>query len=328
MKNILIIIVASFLTSMIVSAQDVHMSQYDANPVILNPSLTGMKNDLSYRIIQQYRNQWDALVRKSYLSSSISYDMPIEEKWGVGGYVLNDNSNRLFNSFNFVLAGAHDITIGSQDIHHLCVGIHAGFIHKKMRTNSFTFDSQYNNGIFDSDIPSGEIFERETRFMPEVNIGFSYVNNNTNSNYRPHGGIAVSHLTHPKSNFLAEGDVTRLPLRYLLHGGCFIDINENFMLEPITMFMVQRKAYEINAGLRAYNYIHDLGMTIISGVNYRHKDAIIPNVGVIYNSFIYRVSYDFTISPISKFNRYRGGLEFSLTFYKTISKGASSFSGL
>ena len=61
--------------------QDMQLSQYDASPILLNPALTGMKQNLKYRIVQQYRNQWDAVTQKSFLSSALSYDMNLKQKW-------------------------------------------------------------------------------------------------------------------------------------------------------------------------------------------------------------------------------------------------------
>lgn len=156
-------------------SQDVQLSQYDASPILLNPGLTGMKQNLKYRVIQQYRNQWDAVTRKSFVTTSLAYDMNIQQNGG-RAYIINDNSSRVYNSFSMVLSGAHDITIGNQDKHHLTVGLQTGFILKSLRLNQYTFDRQYYQGTFDTDLPSGETFERSKRFMPEINFGFAYIN--------------------------------------------------------------------------------------------------------------------------------------------------------
>jgi type IX secretion system PorP/SprF family membrane protein len=326
MKRILAITVFLAAVSGEIMSQDVHLTQYDASPVILNASLTGMEKDMKYRVVNQYRNQWDAVARKAYISTALSFDMPFKEKWGLGGYLLNDNSNRVYNSFNFVLGGSHDITMGSQDIHHLCVGLHAGIIHKRMRIGEYTYDNQYFNGGFDTDLPSNEVFQREVRLMPEVNMGFSYFNTDKSKAYNPHGGLAISHITNPRENFLAEGTESRLPLKYLVHGGCKYNVKEGFMLDPYMMFMRQRNVNEFNIGVRSFNDLKGADITLISGLQYRHQDAVIAQVGVFYGNFIYKISYDLNISPLKSFTSYRGGLEFSLTFFRRTHRGASSFS--
>ena len=70
-KTTAIILVAVIFTSLTINAQDIHFSQYDASPIVLNPSLTGMYKDVNYKATNQYRSQWDAVTRKSYLSSRL-----------------------------------------------------------------------------------------------------------------------------------------------------------------------------------------------------------------------------------------------------------------
>ncbi len=302
--------------------QDVQLSQYDASPLLLNPGLTGMKQNLKYRFIQQYRNQWDAVARKSFVTTALAYDMNLQQKWGVGGYIINDNSSRVFNSFSFVLSGAHDITIGNQDKHHLTVGLQSGFILKTIKLNQYTFDKQYSNGYFDTDLPSGESFERSKRWMPEVNFGFAYINTDDAKKYHPYGGIAVWHCTNPKSNFLSEGEESRLPLRYVLHGGSTVEINNQWVLDPKLLIMKQNNIWQFTPGIFAH-YLSEAGeIHLIGGISYRLKDAVITQIGLYYKNFIYRISYDFNVSPLKTYSQYKGGVEFSITFYRTSGSGS------
>lgn len=313
--------------SITVYAQDIHISQYEASPIMLNPALTGMKKDMKYRFVNQYRNQWDALTRKSFTSSALSYDMPFKQKWGAGAYILNDNSSRNFNSFSFVLSGAHDITPSNQDKHHLCVGLQAGIILKSIRRNSFTFDQQYTQGTFDQSLSSGENFEAIKRLMPEINFGFGYYNTDESSRYNPYAGIAISHCTNPKENFITDGEINHLPLKYVLYGGSKIMLNEKFSLDPNLLLMKQRNAWELNIGTKAYYIIEGTDFLLIGGLNYRLKDALIGQFGVFYKNFIYRISYDMNISKLKTYSYYKGGLEFSVTFYKKIGSNNKFLSG-
>jgi type IX secretion system PorP/SprF family membrane protein len=310
-----------------VIAQDIHVSQYEASPILLNPALTGMQKDMKYRFVHQYRNQWDAITRKSYMSSALAYDMPYEQKWGAGAYILNDNSSRTYNSFSFALSGSHDITIPNQDKHHLCVGLQVGIILKTLKQSRYTFDEQYSQGGFDSQLPSGENFEKDKRFLPEINFGFAYYNTDESKKYRPYGGIAISHITNPKSNFLAEGETSRLPLKYLLYGGSKLVINDKFQLDPNLMVMKQKNAWELNIGTKAYYFMEGADFVMIGGLNYRLKDAVIGQFGIFYKNFIYRISYDMNVSKLRIYSNYKGGLEFSVTFFKRIGGGKKSLSG-
>ncbi|MFH2143890.1 MAG: PorP/SprF family type IX secretion system membrane protein [Bacteroidota bacterium] len=297
------------------SAQDIHFSQFDASPIIINPSYTGMYTESDFRATNQYRSQWDALARKSYLSSILTYDMPFQEKWGLGAYIINDNSARVYNSFSFVLSGAHDIIIDDQERHKLSVGIQLGVIYKSTRLEDFLFDNQYSSGRFNEDLPTGEVFEKNARLMPETNIGVSYQNVENSKMFNPYGGISVFHILNPKENLTAADD-SRLPLKFVLHGGSKISINDKITLDPKFLLMKQRNAYEIVIGAGSVFQIKDTDFNILGGINYRWNDAVITTVGLYYKNFIYRVSYDFNVSKLREFSSYKGGLEFSLVFLK------------
>lgn len=324
-KNIIISLISGISIIFMFNStygQDVQMSQYDASPVILNPALTGMKQNLKYRIVQQYRNQWDAVARKSFVSTALAYDMNLQQKWGVGGYLVNDNSSRIFNSFSFVLSGAHDITMGNQDKHHIYVGLQGGFIYKTLRLNQYTFDKQYSNGSFDTDLPSGETFEKSKRYMPEVNFGFAYANTDDAKKIHPYGGLSVMHCTYPKSNFLSEGEESHLPLRYNINAGSLIEINDKITLDPKILIMKQNTAWQFNPGILTHYILEASDLHLMGGIFYRVNDAIITQVGLYYKNFIYRISYDFNVSKLKTFSQYKGGVEFSIIFYKTGGSGS------
>lgn len=324
-KNIIILAISGLVILLSIETtlgQDVQMSQFDASPVILNPALTGMKQNLKYRVIQQYRNQWDAVARKSYVSTALAYDMNLQQKWGAGAYLINDNSSRIFNSFSFVLSGAHDITIGNQDKHHISVGLQGGFIYKTLRLNQYTYDKQYTSGTFDTDLPSGETFDRSKRIMPEVNFGFAYVNTDDSKKYHPYGGLSVMHCTYPQSNFLSEGEKSHLPLRYNINVGSLFEINDKLILDPKILIMKQNTVWQLNPGFLAHYILEANDLHVMGGVFYRINDAVITQVGLYYKNFIYRISYDFNISKLKTYSLYKGGVEFSIVFYKVSGTGS------
>jgi type IX secretion system PorP/SprF family membrane protein len=311
-----------FISLQTAMGQDMQLSQYDASPILLNPALTGMKQNLKYRIVQQYRNQWDAVTRKSFLSSALAYDMNMQQKWGAGAYLVNDNSSRIYNSFSFVLSGAHDITIGNQDKQHLSIGLQAGFIYKTLRLSQYSYDKQYFQGGFDNDLPSGENFERGKRLMPEVNFGFAYTNTDDSKKYHPYGGIAVMHCTNPKNNFLEEADVSHLPLRYVINGGSLVELNDKITLDPKLLIMKQNTAWQFNPGVLVHYTLESSDLHLMGGLFYRVNDAVITQVGLFYKNFIYRISYDFNVSKLKTYSQYKGGIEFSITFFRTGGSGS------
>ena len=96
MKKIIVIIISVVVCIFPIHAQDIHFSQYYANPLNLNPALTGyMAGDQRLNI--NYRNQWARIINP-YKTLSVSYDQHFFRKkmtrsWFGGGIqILSDQA--------------------------------------------------------------------------------------------------------------------------------------------------------------------------------------------------------------------------------------------
>ena len=87
--------------------QDYHFSQFDASPVKLNPALTGKFTKYNYIAAVMYRNQWRNLSNKPFSNFNLSYEMPINGRWGVGGYLSNFDGAKVYNEFDLVFSGSY-----------------------------------------------------------------------------------------------------------------------------------------------------------------------------------------------------------------------------
>ena len=86
-------------------AQDFQLSQYDANPLYLNPAMTGLRlnDDWDYRFTLNYRGQ-KGNAGKSNKTFACGFDMPFNNKFSFGQFIINNNSfNGAVNTFNFML---------------------------------------------------------------------------------------------------------------------------------------------------------------------------------------------------------------------------------
>ena len=111
MKKILLLICFAALGQML-SAQDIHFSQFYMAPTNLNPAMTGVMN-CNQRLGLNYRNQWASVLRdKAYQTANVSYDAKIPvgryDFIGVGGCVwgdragsLNYHTNHLSGNFSY-----------------------------------------------------------------------------------------------------------------------------------------------------------------------------------------------------------------------------------
>lgn len=293
-------------------AQDSHLSQFDASPVLLNPAHTGMFNNGDIRIAVNYRSQWGVL-SSNFVTTGASFDMPFKDRWGVGGYLYNSDFANVINSLNFALSGAYQISDPNQQEYYLSAGLQLGFIYKRVNDPNLVFDNQYTNGLFDSDLPSGEGFQRFNRFMPDINIGFAYIGTDKSKQVNPYGGLALAHITTPNESFVGD-ESARMPIRWTLSGGAKIEINDDLMIDPNLLFMRQRTFTEINVGALAFYHLNETNYHILGGLYYRHHDAFILHAGLKHLNNIYRISYDINTSGLNQFSNKRGGVEFSVIY--------------
>jgi len=307
----LIILIAFVLKS---NAQDYHFSQFDALVPTYQPALTGMFKDYNYRSATQYRNQWRPLATKPFSTFAIAYDMPIDQRWGVGGYIINYDGARVFNSFNLVASGAYRITDPGQKDHLLTTGLQMGIIYKNTNNRDLLFDSQYSNGTFNPELEDNEDFQRFSKLMPEFNLGFYYEWIDPRNKYHPYAGASIFHVSSPKENLQNTDEATRLPRRYLFNTGSKFDISKEFKADLKFMYQMQGKAREFVLGAMGSYYMMENDLDLNLGVYYRWDDAIIISCGMDYKELLFMLSYDITTSGLKDFNNGFGALEFMMAF--------------
>ena len=319
MKNITDMKKIFFATALLISAnaigQDFHLSQYDASVQYLNPALTGIyfKEKTDYRINANYRQQWRALTSNPYTTFSGAYDMKYKDKYGIGAFLINNRSGvGNFNTLSFLASGAYRIADDENGPHNLTVGLQMGLFYKSFDPNKFTYDNQYSESAdgFDVSIPSGESFSKTGIVRFDANLGAFYKYIDESKDYSPFLGFSVFHITKPNESFTSYK--SKMPMHFILHGGCDVKVNDNLKLIPTVLYMNQSKAYDLNFGLSGWYRIKDTDAEVMLGLNYRWKDAIIIQAGYKQDQHIFRISYDVNTSYLNAFSGGKGGLEFSL----------------
>lgn len=314
-----ILIIISCITVMQSNAQDFHLTQYDAFTMYMNPALTGnyLGDNWDYKIQTIYRSQWKTLPTKPYRTYGIGYDMPYK-RFGIGGYLLNNKSGAMnFNTLNFQLSGSYFITDPKTSPHLLNVGLQAGLFYKTFNYNNLLFENQFDNsaGQLNSSLDNGESFQKMSRTNFDANMGVFYKYKNDLKKYAPYVGLSVFHLNMPNETF--TGYSKKLPMRFNIQAGSDFQINDDWKVTPMILYMTQAKAWELNIGaLAAYKLKMDKdgakNTNIVFGANIRAKDAFMFQVGVVYDNLNLRMSYDVNTSYLQKYSNGRGGFELSL----------------
>lgn len=294
-------------------AQDFHLSQYEASPMLLNPAMTGMFNG-DLRAVLHYRSQWSSIISNPFQSSAISLDTRFNQI-GFGGYISNTTAgiNR-YSSTTIALSGNYDYKFSGNPHHHIAIGTQIGGIFKSINLNTITFEDQYdpaNGGSFIN--PTGESFHSASTFLPEVNAGFLYYYTNTNKKVNPFIGFSTQHLTQPNESLI--GTESFLPMRHNGHAGVKVHINKKFQFLTHALYMKQGNVDEIMFSWVGYSYFEKNDISFSYGLTRRtNNDAVIVQMGVKYKKFQYRISYDLNTSNLQTVSNGRGGFEISLVY--------------
>jgi len=309
-------VILLFLTAGKMTAQDFHMSQYDMLPLYYNPAQTGMyagSPNTNYRFCGNYRSQWQKLQGKPYSSVGVAYDMPLK-RYGVGLLMLDHiagTSNTA--TFQFLLSGAYKITSEESKNHFLTAGLQLGFFQKHFSYRDLLFENQYNtvDGL-DPNAPNGEDLPDVSITRLDANVGIYYKYLDPNHRYDPSAGFSIYHLNTPNESF--TGQKNDLPMRFNAMASCDIYANDIFTFTPNILYMYQRKATELNAGLIAGYRVAHSDYSLLAGANYRHKDAVVFQIGMKQGNNTFRVSYDVVTSKLKNYGGGRGGFEMAVIY--------------
>jgi type IX secretion system PorP/SprF family membrane protein len=315
MKNLIkIIALGAFLIlgNLHATAQiDPHFSQYYANPLWLNPALTGV-TDGEYRVSLNAKQQWGS-VSNAFLTGGASFDLAPVKNLALGAMVLNQNAGDIsYNHLSALVSGAYRVHFGKVGLNMLNFGLQAGIINKSFDPSKVTLGSQYNPITgYDPGLGINESFSSSNTLVPDVNAGFMYFDGNPDQKVNVFGGAMAGHLTRPVDKFL--GNSVRMPIRYAAHGGARVKISEALDITPNALYMTQGNAREIAAGAYA-QFMLNQETDLMFGTNYRIDDAAIAFFGLHIKNMVFGLSYDFNTSDLNRATRSQGGLEISISF--------------
>ena len=183
-KTALLTLILSILMNQEVLAQDAHFTQYDAMASLTNPALTGMYEGSEFRMSTALRSQWSKL-SANFLTTAITYDANADDgRYGFGAYLSNYDQASMLNTFETGVMGSYNVA-SSGAPYTLSVGTKLGIIYKKVNDADLLFDAQYNDGYFDSDLPTGESIDKSARTLPEVSLGIAYRSTDANNQETP-----------------------------------------------------------------------------------------------------------------------------------------------
>lgn len=302
------------------SGQDIHYAQFMYSPLNLNPAMTGFF-DGDYRFTLNHREQWNA-VSIPYKTFSGSFDMNLSG--------LSNEKNRINAGIQFNSDKAGDSEFGTLEVifsggllkrldlegkHFISGGIQAGIVQRSINYNKLTFDNQFNGDVYDPTISPEENFEtsRFYYFNFHAGLGWHY---RLNDNYKVGAGLGLQHINKPAQSFF-ENKSVRLPMRLQINVNAEVILTSRISFLPDMLWMKQNTFTELNGGGQVKFTLSEKPgkqYALFLGAEMRLRDAIIPMVGMDYNSIHVGVSYDVNFSGLKRASNGRGGFEFSLIY--------------
>jgi type IX secretion system PorP/SprF family membrane protein len=321
LKIAIIVIALAFFLLPEAMSQDIHFTQIQATPLLINPASTGV-SDFNFRLANNYRNQWRQ-IEAPYNTYSISADQRIikgHQTMGIGASIVHDLS-----SGNHLIADKFHISVSYSRFyrqHQFVLGIQPGMVFRRFDQNEITFGTQFStvDNRFHSDLPSNEVLIDEKLAYFDCNAGFLW--RAVIQEYRLAAGFAVYHLNRPVESFIKNNEEDHLPVRYHWHANMLIPLSERIDLSPMVLYSATSGAREfIGGSLLGYSVrsvaspvkiVYALASLRANPV--RNMDAIMVGGGINILNFDLFLSYDINISTLRKATNFYGAFEISLIY--------------
>ena len=303
-------------------AQDIHFTQFNASPLIVNPAFTGGFNG-QWRAAAVYRDQWRS-VTSPFQTYAVSLDGPVVhdlshgDNLACGLQLYNDRAGD-GNLSNLSVLGsvAYHKLLGAKEDKTLSVGFQAGYTQKSIDLTKLYFPNEFNNGNFDPGT-SGEAMNNKVNYMT-INAGIAWAHA-VGQNFSYVIGLGANNLNQPQESFMKKrnSDVG-LGMRYTAQVGVIAYLGEKFSLRPALLYQSQSTAKEMVAGNEFHLIVgnpdfRSFTTAVFLGGYYRSNDAIMVNAGVEFKGLRVGVSYDYNTSNLKTASNGNGGFEISLIY--------------
>jgi type IX secretion system PorP/SprF family membrane protein len=307
--------------------QDIHFSQFNQVPQLINPSLTGAFQG-DFRGIMNYRDQWSSIA--PYKTYSLALDWGFLKKQLTGKYLgaglflyqdIAGDSRLSTTQVNLSLSSI----ISINKSHNISAGIQGGFSQRKMDDAGLHWGAQYDDNGYAAGIAAGETDAFENYAFGDFSMGLSWsygkgsTNISSNDHLSANAGIAMYHLNKPEQG----SGFDRLKPEFVAHAELMVGLKgTRVTLVPSALYLQQGVLHEINIGGMVRHTIKEESKytgfiketALLLGGYYRIGDALIPTCMLEVANFALGISYDVNISSLTEASNGAGGLEISFRY--------------
>jgi len=306
--------IAFLLFSLKGRSQDVHFSQFDQAPVVMNVAQTGAFNGEA-RFYANQRTQWRS-VTIPYQTFALSAEVNhlVAKPWSFGLVVGNDVAGDSRYKTTAVQSAASYVLKERSDTFQLRWGGGLGLTSRGFDPNALYYDNQWNGLVYDPALPNNESYTLTARTYLTATTGI-YAQGIWND-IRWNAGYALGNLTRPKQSFKNDANVV-LDLRQAITLGARRRLNDTYEVQAVSLIQVQGKMHEWVFGGRCYYRLpSEVWQTrnVFAGVFRRTRDAAWFEIGSEYDNWRVGLSYDLNTSKLRPASTGKGGLELSICY--------------
>lgn len=314
LRRILPIFFLFFLISQSkVSAQDLHFSRYDLQPLLLNPANTGAYNG-SFRITAIYRDQWSNILPNQFTTPSLSIDAPLaiglkKEDWiGIGVNFFQDRAGigkLTTTGFNGYIS--YHLALDKKRRNVLTVALNGGSQSMKI--------GDINEYIFEDQGQGQQDLKMESSGGTELGAGLLFTSNiNETDQFRI--GLAARHLL-PIEYQLTNSGNGKENMQINIHGNGVFAINDQMTIEPAAVAQVRTGLFlGYGQAQLGYRLTPSSDFRLMGGLGYRVGDAVQVLAGLEYKSWRVGLGYDLSTSPLSPAQSFEIGVRYIGKIFK------------
>ena len=288
------------------TGQDMHFSQFYANPIYLNPAFAGASKCPKLNL--NYRNQYP--VQGVYETYSASYDQYVPAlNGGLGLLVLRDDAgDGAFTTTR--VSGVYSLHLQVGRNFQIMTGFKASLDQRNINFSGFTFPDELHP-FFGGVRETAEIPPSETN-----NTSFDVGAGLIGYGERFFFGFNVDHLIEPDVGFYVQDN---LPMKFTGHVGFNFPLGKKRLYTDLQNYFIPNILYQRQGPFEQITINAAFSRSFISGgIGYRfnnvNPDAVVASAGYDPEDLPFRLgySYDFTVSSFS--NNLGGAHEISLSY--------------
>lgn len=290
------------------SAQDIHFSQFDVNPVLFNPAYTGFFEGTA-RVGAAYRNQWSS-VSNPFQTFALTGELSLwrgryrRSGLSAGCMLFRDKAGSLdYGTTAASLMLSYYFSLDDRCPHFLSLGASLGYNQAGFSVENILLDDP------------AEAFSRQLSRYPTVALGAAWYFAPVDE-LQLRAGVSASNLNRPDISYL-QLDKAYLERRWDFYSRVEYRCWHSVSLSPIVVVQCQGRNSEVLYGTDVKWYVDessDRYITLSAGTLFRHGDALAFTLGAEINALLFAFSYDANVSKLVPASNTLGAFELGVVY--------------